>query len=415
MNMNCCGSNSRKSKIRCYQSNSNYNNNHTNNENDDKQDKSYIDNTSKSYYQKIDKFSKTPENIDNSNYGTIGLINLGYLCYFNAAIQNLKNAFPFTLYILKNHKKFSKSDFIYKYCKLIANLIEQDEYKFCEPKEFFCHFHKLSPNFRIGEQNDSNICIIYILNKFEKEARKEGIPNPDIIDSLSKDEKEKFKDFIYKSYSQRNSYILDIFFGFQEDIFECRNAKCNEKNYFFQGFTVLNIPIVTSRNYNIPTLEEAIKLYQYKRLHKDKQGFICQKCNGRDIQSLTKIISYPKILIINFKRIGEKYFYNHNVEVPSVLNLDKYQYELIGFIKHIGGAKSGHNMAICKNFFDNKWYEYDDFKVNEIKSLFKIKDYYLPDTKNGFLFFYKKLGIFDNIETQQDKNFIIQASSELRK
>ena len=128
----------------------------------------------------------------------------------------------------------------------------------------------------------------------------------------------------------------------------------------------------------------------------------------------TIIISYPKILIINFKRIGEQHFYDHNVEVTSELNINKYKYELIGFIKHIGGEKSGHNIAVCKNFFDNKWYEYDDHLVREITT-FKYSDKKdKPDTRNGFLFFYKKLGIFDNIETDEDKNLIFKISFDIR-
>ena len=421
--INCCISSCRKEKKnKSQQNNSKININQINNENDlvaDNNGKNQLNNnnTPIGIYQGTDKFYETSTNKDNSAYGIIGLDNLGFCCYFNSVIQNLKNVYPFTFYVLKNYKNFNKSDFIYSYCKLIVNLIGQSNYKYqsYEPRNFFNHFHKLAPIFKINEQNDSNICIFYILNKFEKETRKPGSPEPDIIDSLNKEEKEKFKDFINKSYANRNSYILDYFFGFQQDKFECRNKACNAINYLFQGFSVLNLPIVTLKNNQILKLEDALKYYEYKRLHKNKSGFDCPTCKGRDIQTQTKIISYPKILIINFKRIGEKYFYNHHVKIPAKLNLDKYRYELIGFITHIGGALSGHNIAICKNFFDNNWYEYDDSIVTKIVKLYKNEESYLPDTKQGFLFFYKKIDIFDNIETQQEKNFIIQESSKLRK
>ena len=38
----------------------------------------------------------------------------------------------------------------------------------------------------------------------------------------------------------------------------------------------------------------------------------------------------------------------------------------MGFIKHFGDEKSGHNLAYCKNMFDDKWYEYNDSKCNLI-------------------------------------------------
>ena len=418
--MSCCNSNIRKNKKYQYQKGSNFNYSQENNEINNSFNKNYShekfyeDNTPMGNNKEIGKFNESPRTLNYSDYGIVGLYNLGSCCYFNAAIQNLKNVYPFTLYILKNHKNFNKSDFAYSYCKLLANLLVQSEYQSFEPREFFDHFTKLSPNFKIGEQNDSNICIINILNKLEKETKREGLPNPDIIDSLDKIEKEKFKDFINKSYSKRNSYILDYFFGFQQDTYECRNKYCKYKNILFQGFTVLNIPIVSSKNISLDKLDDAIKYYQYKRLHKDEQGFDCPICKKYNIQTDTKIIAYPKILIINFKRIGEKYFYNHSVEIPPKLNLDKYRYELIGFIKHIGGAKYGHNIAICKNFFDNKWYVYDDSQVAEIKTFIKINIDYIPDTKHGFLYFYKKYDIFDNIDTEQEKNLIIKVSSEIK-
>ena len=350
--------------------------------------------------------------------GTIGLINLGFTCYFNSAIQNLKNVYPLTLYILKNYKTFkeSKSRFFLNYCKLIGNLINQNTLDYFVPNELFSNLQELNPSFRIGEQNDSSICIMNILKYLEKETIKSGEPTPEIIESLEEDDKMKFKNYINKYYSKKNSYILDYFYGFQQDIYECRLCKYKNNNSF-QGFIVLNLPIVTSQNnhiINLDTLKVAIDHYQYGRLHKNEEGFDCPKCKNRDIMTKSTIISYPKILIINFKRVGEQYFYNHNLEIPFELNVDKYKYELIGFIKHFGGAKSGHNIAICKNFFDNKWYEYDDHEVKNIKNKYYNKKKDEPNTANGFLFFYKKTGILETTETEDEKNNIIQASLYIR-
>lgn len=361
--------------------------------------------------QKNDKSYEIPKKEDCSVKGIIGLANLGFTCYLNSVLQNLKNVYPFTLYLLQNYKNFNTSGFTYKYCKLIANLISQKKNKYFKPSEFFYCFQELAPNFRICEQNDSCICIMYIFKYLEKETKKPGEPNPDIIDSLNEEDRKKFKQFISKSFNGKNSYILDYFYGFQQEIFKCR--KCQSSNIIFQGFSVLNLPIAITDVQRIYKLEDAFKYYQLWRTHKKKENFDCSACKGWDTMNRSLIISYPKILIINFKRIGEEYFYNHNVEIPSELILDKYKYELIGFIEHNGGPKSGHNIALCKNFFDDRWYEYDDDQVREIEYLNIENEKEKPDTKRGFLFFYKRLDIFQNIETKEGKNIIIDASFSL--
>lgn len=109
---------------------------------------------------------------------------------------------------------------------------------------------------------------------------------------------------------------------------------------------MVNLPIVTSKYNCILKLEDSIKCCRCGRIHKNENGFECNKCKERDIMTKTTIISFSKILIINFKRIGEEYFYNHNVEIPPELDIDKYKYDIIFFIKHIGIAKSGHNIPL---------------------------------------------------------------------
>ena len=176
---------------------------------------------------------------------------------------------------------------------------------------------------------------------------------------------------------------------------------------------------MTFNNTKIDSLEKAIEYYQYGQHHYNEEDFFCSKCKGNRIITQSIIISLPKFLIINFKRIGENNYYNHKVEIPNDLKIKNkldntdYEYELIGFIKHLGGADSGHNISICKNFFDNIWYQYNDSKVFSCHNSVYY-NYYTNeiDTSNAFLFFYKKKDV--NI-TEEEINIIINNSSELRK
>lgn len=364
------------------------------------------------------------------NDGVIGLFNTGNTCYLNSALQNLKNVYPLTLYLLKNYETYNSLGFTYKYCELIANLINQETGQCFQPKDFFKKLSDMAPIFRFGEQNDSNFCIIYILNFLEKETKiklNNSIKTKD--NALSEEENKKFEIFLNKLYTKRNSYIIDLFYGFQEDKYKCIN--CNYANLTFQGFSVLNLSIMKLNN-PIQTLEDAIKYYQNGNIHEKEPGFNCPICKKTKILTQSVIIYFPKILIINFKRIGENNFYNHNVEVSTNLKLNNYEYELTGFIIHIGGANAGHNIAICKNFFDDFWYVYDDDRVKRLENSIYIKknrnfnnlimgnSNYInnkvePDTTKGFLFFYKKKGDIDNIIKDEEKKLIREKSSELRK
>lgn len=61
----------------------------------------------------------------------------------------------------------------------------------------------------------------------------------------------------------------------------------------------------------------------------------------------------------------------------------------MGFIKHFGDEKSGHNLAYCKNMFDDKWYEYNDSICNPCD----------PDLQRIFFLCYIKIGSdVENIE-----------------
>ena len=79
------------------------------------------------FLNKVEKKSKYQN-------GTIGLSNLGNTCYFNAAIQNLKNVYLLTLYLLQNYSNFNENEFAYKYYEQLANLINQDIYQWFEER-----------------------------------------------------------------------------------------------------------------------------------------------------------------------------------------------------------------------------------------------------------------------------------------
>ena len=68
---------------------------------------------------------------------------------------------------------------------------------------------------------------------------------------------------------------------------------------------------------------------------------------------MAKYLKYP--LQLNLK----DYNINYNLN-------KKNEYALQSIAIHSGGLNGGHYYAVCKNYLDNTWYEYNDSSVKKI-------------------------------------------------
>ena len=165
-------------------------------------------------------------------------------------------------------------------------------------------------------------------------------------------------------------------------------SKCEHTHISFQSFNVLDLPL-SCENIQVQSLEQSLNYYLITKDRHDIRGFVCSNCEKKYLSHLTCIIKLPQVLIINLKRVGENTVYYHEIEIPQILktkSIDKLnsfnkQYELIGFIKHFGNEKNGHNISFTKNIFDNKWYSFNDAFVKDEKKF--------PSTEKSFLLFYQ--------------------------
>ena len=326
----------------------------------------------------------------NEKYGRVGLYNIGNSCYMNSVLQILKNIPQFTYNILKlndNH-----DNFLSQLKNLFFNLCDSNAKAFT-PKEFkkYLVLEKLGKSFAGNNQHDSNLFYMSLLNIIDNKLNSQKIPKIDKSKYEGKNLSEMIK--IYKENdfsSKKETFIYDLFYIYYAYETKCEKCKC--VFYKLQKSNLLDFPIVTDKG-NVKSLEECFENYQKKYEGEDN----CSNCQKFGITRKCILLEIPPILIIYLKRVGDQSVYLNDIKIPfkldmgkivkSSINFSTSLYELRGFIKHEGDAKSGHNYSFCKNMFDDKWYEYNDNMCKDVYYPLKLdKIFFLCYIKNGFEF-----------------------------
>ena len=126
-----------------------------------------------------------------------------------------------------------------------------------------------------------------------------------------------------------------------------------------------------------------------------ENSMYCKFCKGNTTAFMyTNLVSGPKILILILNR-GKGIEFDVKIKFHEEINLFKYiekkdtgyKYKLIGVITHIGeSSMSGHFIAYCRDFINNKWYKYNDAIVSEVNDFQnEVINFGMP-----YLLFYQK-------------------------
>lgn len=283
----------------------------------------------------------------------------------NCVIQNLKNIPKFSKNILKLN--VFDEPMLLKFKEIISNLIfsndgavKIDEFR----KEF------IKENKFLSDNNDSSIFLVGLLNTIHKHINKYNKKNNKTYHINNKQFENPINKFEFweKNYRENNnSFIIKLFYGYQMNTILCSN--CQYGSFNFQSFCFLDFPVYREKN-KLNSLFECFNCFLMTSDQSDKKNFDCPKCHKYYLSTQTFLLKLPQILIINLKRRGEKNIYNHNIDIPFTLETQKIEklkhfnltYDLNGFISYVG-ENGGHNIAYCKNMFDQKWYLFNDSKV----------------------------------------------------
>jgi len=338
------------------------------------------------------KEKEAEEEENNNNFkngnGKVGIFNTELNCYMSSVIQIIKNIKDFSEKIMNFNN--IDDDIFLSLKDLIYSLYYSKKNAICI-SDFKKKFSKVYKRFEGKKSDDSTFFLIYLFTYLQKILPKSKKRVTDISEfsflNLNNKEKEELKKFLIKFELKNNTIIHDLFYNYQMSELIC--SGCNETKVSFQSNNVLFLSLYDG-NSELKSLEQCINSYLYTKDKKNDKDFTCSKCGRSCLSHVISLVKLPPVLVINLKRVGEEQVvYENDIEIPFTFktkNLEKLkkfnkEYELIGFIIHLGSAEDGHNIAFTKNIFDQKWYKFNDNKVVSIKNN--------PPTDKAFLLFYQ--------------------------
>ena len=309
-----------------------------------------------------------------------GLQNIGATCYMNATIQCLAHVQSFVENLLKNRTDIKKNGYKKKlsnsFLEVIENIWEKYSIKYYAPYNFKNLISQMNPLFAGIQANDSKDLVLFLLETMHNELNKvKDIPPFDNNTDQYNFEK-NFAGFV--NYFQNNfqSIVSDIFYGMYNSRMQCLN--CNAITHNIQCYNILIIPLEEVRKFknrmqNYVNIIECFEYYQKPEYMMGQNQIYCNNCKqmANSINTSTLIVG-PKVLIINLNR-GKGLQFDIKLDFTEYLNILNFiyfketptNYKLIGVVTHFGpSGDSGHFIAFCKSFVDNKWYKYNDAIVS---------------------------------------------------
>ena len=326
------------------------------------------------------------------NAGNKGLANLGNTCYMNSALQCLSHLIVFH----PNNEKFfneckraDKDSLLYEWFQFQRSMWSNEDKQMINPINLLRRFQSLCLEkdlyFSNFMQNDIDEFLTLFLDLLHQGVGRKVEMSfsekvEDEADKINLKSNQTWQRFYEKDYS----YIVENFYSQLLGITSCTDCEYYTTNHDPIQVLSLEIP-KESKSLNC-CLNEYMKKYRLD----SENTWQCDACKNhvRPFKQ-TRLWKTSDIIFILLKRYNRNQKIDKYLEYPLTLDLKDYninysknksnKYSLNGMAIHSGGLGGGHYYAVCRNYLDGQWYEYNDSHVSRVTKdkLMKYSPYLL--------------------------------------
>jgi len=324
--------------------------------------------------------------------GNKGLANLGNTCYMNSALQNLSHLIVFhpnNENFFNECKRANKDSLLYEWFQFQRQMWSNENKQMINPIDLLKRFQKICLEkdlyFSNFNQNDIDEFLVLFLDLLHQGVSRkvEMSFNDKVIDEADKinlKSNQTWKRFYEKDYS----YIVENFYSQLLGITSCTDCEYYTTNH--DPIQVLSLEIPNESK----SLDCCLTQYMKKYRLDSENLWKCDACKNqvRPFKQ-TRLWKTSDVLFILLKRYNRNQKIDKYLEYPLTLDLKDYninysknksnKYSLNGMAIHSGNLGGGHYYAVCKNYLDEKWYEYNDSHVSRVTKdkLMKYSPYLL--------------------------------------
>ena len=321
----------------------------------------------------------TPSHSKN-HLGKVGLLNLGFTCYFNSLIQQLYMNKFIRENIIGDEDKKNNSNKVFSELKLLLTQMKFSFSNYISPKKLF--------------------------NAIENWDKRK-------LNSKEQMDVSEFFNLLYERCSCPE--LQDCFEGKFYSTFTC--DECNHDSSSNETFTTINLQVKNHRN-----LKESLNSFFEGEIFDGENMYFCEKCKKKvRAEKKISIKDLPKYLVFVLNRFEFDYDkmirnkINNYCELPQKIDMTSFYdgvevdsdltFDLSGMIVHEGNSDFGHYYSIIKDNELNQWIKFNDDQILEFEEEYLEEETFGNKNENGptdapsaYVVFYRRSGAEKNVK-----------------